>query len=217
MWPIPFGGFVFARGGHKQELHHRLTLTWGVVKKLNLLWRKAPVSLKWKLRIYNAMVATRALYGLEAIPLTQADDNKLDAFHNRGLRRLLRIKHSFWSRVSNNDVIKLANERAKLKEDKVIKPLSQVLSRKQISLYAHIIRAPNTDPMKKISITMDGKRKHANWRRVGRPRTKWYDTTKVKVLDTLTKKGVVPEQWFQHMRPNEVNSLIIEAAQERLI
>ena len=211
------GGLIMARGGHKQELHHRITSTWGVVKKLDLLWRRAPVSLKWKLRIYNAVIVNRVLYGLETIPLTQADDDKLDAFHYRGLRKLLRIKHSFWSRISNKEVIKRANERAKLKDDKVIKPLSLSLSRKQIALYAHLLRAPNNDPMKKVSFNEDGSRKMANWRRVGRPRTKWYDTTTSKVVSSLIKKGVIPGNWERIMRKEEINRLIVEAATERIL
>ena len=125
------GGLITAKGGHKQELHNRLTSTWGVAKKLDLLWRKAPVSLKWKLRIYNAVITSRALYGLETIPQTEADETKIDAFHNRGLRKRFRIKHSFWPRVSNNEIIRLANQQTKLQDDKVIKPMFHILQRRQ--------------------------------------------------------------------------------------
>ena len=162
------GGLITQKGGHKQELHNRLSSTWGVAKKLDLLWRRAPVSLKWKLRIYNSAIASRALYALETIPQTDADDAKIDAFHYRGLRKLLRIKHSFWSRISNKDVLKMANEKAKLRDDKVIKPLSQVLQQRQITLFAHILRSTDDDPMKKVSFNPDGSRKksqlEAGWK-----------------------------------------------------
>ena len=95
------GGLITSKGGHRQELHNRLTSTWGVTRKLDLLWKRAPVSLKWKLRIYNAIVVSRALYGLETIPQTDYDDKKINAFHYRGLRKILRIKHPYWSRISN--------------------------------------------------------------------------------------------------------------------
>ena len=71
--------------------------------------------------------------------------------------------------------------------------------------------------MKKVSFNGNGSRKRSNWRRVGRPRTKWYDTTKTKVIQILVRKGIVPQSWDQIMRYEEVDNLIAEAANERII
>eukprot|EP00972_Heterocapsa_arctica_P025365 3735720-Heterocapsa_arctica.AAC.1 len=59
------------------------------LKKLNTFWTKSPSSIKWKLRVYDAVIVSTLLYGLEALSLTDADRAKLDAFQSRGLRKYL--------------------------------------------------------------------------------------------------------------------------------
>ena len=44
------------------------------------------------LLIYDAVIGSKALYSLETINLTQLLRKKLDAFHLRGLRRILKVK-----------------------------------------------------------------------------------------------------------------------------
>ena len=40
-------------------------------------------SIKWKIRVYDAVIVTKLMYGLTSIPLSRADANKLDAFQMR--------------------------------------------------------------------------------------------------------------------------------------
>eukprot|EP00972_Heterocapsa_arctica_P088375 13030634-Heterocapsa_arctica.AAC.1 len=84
------------------------------LEKLNTFWTKSTSSIKWKLRVYDAVIVSKLFYGLEALSLTNADHAKLDAFQIRGLRKLLGIKHSFWSRVAHKDIVIQANVRARL-------------------------------------------------------------------------------------------------------
>eukprot|EP00972_Heterocapsa_arctica_P069989 10339635-Heterocapsa_arctica.AAC.1 len=53
--------------------------------------------------------------------------------------------------------------------------MSDRLIRKQISLFGHLLRAPLSDPLKACSVLPNRERAKANFRRVGRPRLKWYD------------------------------------------
>ena len=73
--------------------------------------KKTPVSLKWNLRVYDAVIISKLLYGLEAIPFTEQDCKQLDAFQYRGLRKLLRINHSYWSGIKNKGVLLTAHEK----------------------------------------------------------------------------------------------------------
>lgn len=107
------GGNILADGSYKKEIRHRITNTWITVWKLDLLWKKAPVSLKWKLRVFGAVIISKLLYGLEAIPFTEQHCKELDAFQYRGLRKILGIKHSYWSGVKNKQVLLTANQKAK--------------------------------------------------------------------------------------------------------
>eukprot|EP00972_Heterocapsa_arctica_P102679 15133240-Heterocapsa_arctica.AAC.1 len=142
------------------------------LQMLNTVWTKTPSSIKCKLIVYDAVIASKLLYGLEALSLTEADHAKLDAFHIRGLRKILRIKHSFWSRVANKVIRIQANVRARFPPDKQILKMSEKQIRKQFLLFGHLLRAPETDTLNKCSIKANGDRVKTNFRRVGRPRLK---------------------------------------------
>ena len=67
-------------GDHKPELQHRITATWATFRKLGLLWGKSTASIKWRIRVYDAVTVAKLMYGLASIPLTKADGRKIDAF-----------------------------------------------------------------------------------------------------------------------------------------
>ena len=69
-------------------------------QKLNIFWRHANVPKKWKLIVYNAVVISQLVFGLNTIKFTNPMLNKLDAFQIRGLRAILNIEHSYKSHVS---------------------------------------------------------------------------------------------------------------------
>ena len=81
------GGKIKNTGDHKPELQHRISATWKTVRRLDLLWAKSRASINNKIRVYDAVIVNRIIYGLTSIPLSRADANKLDAFHMRGLRK----------------------------------------------------------------------------------------------------------------------------------
>ena len=55
------------------------------------------------------MVA-KLMYGLTSIPLSKADANNIDAFQMRGLRKFVKIKHPYWSRVFNKKLLEIAKD-----------------------------------------------------------------------------------------------------------
>ena len=56
------GGKIFANGSYKKEITHRLTGAWIVVRKLDMLWKKTPIPVKWKLRVFEAVVISKGIY-----------------------------------------------------------------------------------------------------------------------------------------------------------
>ena len=89
------GGRIKNTGGHKPELQHRttaVTATWTTVGRLDLLWGKSRASVKWKLKVYDAVIVAKLVYGLSSIPHSRADANNIDAFQMRGLRKIVNIK-----------------------------------------------------------------------------------------------------------------------------
>ena len=67
--------------------------------------------------------------------------------------------------------------------------------------------------MNNISITEQGERIKADFRRVGRPRVKWYDTTRGHIIKLLRKEGIINDQVARH----EINDYITKYALDREI
>ena len=71
------GGRIKNTGDRKPELQHRITATWATLRKLGLLWGKSTANIKWKIRVYDAVIVAKLMYGLASIPLTKADGQKM--------------------------------------------------------------------------------------------------------------------------------------------
>ena len=109
-------------------------------------------------------IAVTCLYGLEGACLNKAERNKLDGFHARCVRRILKISPSFISRVSNNYV---------LREMGTI-PLSEILQQRQLNFLSHIYCEADDHPLRS-AIFMPGSVQlcRLDERKRGRPRTEW--------------------------------------------
>eukprot|EP00972_Heterocapsa_arctica_P008538 1245811-Heterocapsa_arctica.AAC.1 len=53
--------------------------------------------------------------------------------------------------------------------------MSNIFIRKQFTLFGHLLRAPEDDLLKLCSVLPSGERVKAHFKRVGRPRLKWFD------------------------------------------
>ena len=85
-----------------------------------------------------------------------------------------------------------------------------------IKLYGHIIRAEDLDLMKQVSMYQDGTRRKALFRRTGRPRSKWHTVTRNHTIKHLIDKNVILRFWQNHIRDNELDHLIVGAAEHRV-
>ena len=164
------GGKIKNTGDHKPELQHRISATWKTVRRLDLLWGKPSASIKWKIRVYGAVVVTKLMYGLISITLSKADADKIDAFQMKRLRNILKVKHPYWSRISNKKLFEMGNDKLGNEQDKkCLKKLSSRLIERQIVLFAHAIRFEEQDPFKQKSIDETGNRVMSYFRRTGSP------------------------------------------------
>ena len=106
--PYP-GTHMSAKGNPHFELSTRITSITTTLHKLVLFWKKAPVSTTRKLRVHDAIIIRKLLYGLESASLTDAGYTRFDAFQIKALRKMLGITHSYHSHVSNEVVMETAN------------------------------------------------------------------------------------------------------------
>ena len=111
---------------------------------------------KTKLRIYKSNVMSVLLCGAECWKVNQNDGQRLNTFHYRCLRRMLRI---FWPRTITNE---------KLYEEVEISRITDIIKARRWSFIGHILRFENTNDCRIVmNWTPVGKRS------IGRPKETW--------------------------------------------
>ena len=107
----------------------------------------------------------------------------------------MKVKHPYWSRISNKKLLEMANDKLGSEQDKnCLKKLSGRLIERQIVPFAHTFRLEEEDPLKIIPINEAGNRVRSYFRRTGKPRTKWYDTTRNHAIKKPIKRKTPPQR-----------------------
>ena len=161
---VYLGASICSDGGTDAELARRLGLAEAEFRKLSQVWAHAGLSPKEKYEIYDACVLSRLLYGLHVIWLRQVARRKLDGFHARCVRKILKISPSYYSRISNADVL----------EQLRAPTLSAMLLDRQLGYFGTLARRPNSCPVRRLVFEDDLSLKcFAGTRRRGRPKAEW--------------------------------------------
>ena len=175
------------------NIHHEILNKMAEVRRtwfrLEPYWKASGASKKWKLIIYDAIIRSKLLYGLETIHLTQALSKKLDAFQMRGIRRILNRRSTFVDRSNTNksllDEATLTAFPSRGDRRKII-PFSKFHMQRRVKLMGHILRSNNSDPMRQISFLPDSaQRTDYGIKRVGKPRQNWLHHTKKYVYENV--------------------------------
>ena len=124
--------------GDDEELQHRFQLAAGAFRRYTKLWgRRTLIKERTRLRVYNAVVLPVLLYNLGAVGLSEAMEQRLDAFHRRQLRAVFGV---YWPKVITNDALyRKASTR----------PLSLVVKERRWLLFGQICRLPPDTPARK--------------------------------------------------------------------
>ena len=77
----------------KHEIRKRISATMAILKKLDIFWIKTHCSKKWKLLVFNAVITSKVLYGLETLEPTEAAGRLLNTFQLKGLRKNSETTH----------------------------------------------------------------------------------------------------------------------------
>ena len=187
--------------------------THGTLSENWIYFGKNPVSPKWKLRVFDAVIISKLLYKLEAIPFTEQSCKQVDAFQYRGLRQILGIKHSLLVRSQEQTSSPDSKQKAKTEGEQLIIPISERLVNRQVKLYGHPVRANEDDLMKKVTMYQEGTRRKSLVKRGGR--TKWHTVARKHTIKQLINKRVILPNWDIHMKDPELDHMIFQAAADR--
>ena len=87
---------------------HRAAVAETAYKKLRLVWN-SNLPRKTKLRIFQSVFIPTLIFGLDTLTLRDKQLARIDAYYFRFLRRVVNIKASYYSRISNHTVWRTAN------------------------------------------------------------------------------------------------------------
>ena len=181
------GCHLNSRSDYKRELQQRIRHCTWTMKTLAEVWKGHRCSTQWKLRVYEAVVLSRLLYGLETVTLTNSLGKCLEVMHIRQLRQILKLPTTFMDRYWTNERVrnKAAEEKregAEAREQPNVRTwptIAERLGARQLTLLGHIIRAGPIDPLFQVSFADASlKSSGAVLRRVGKPKYKWIDVVK---------------------------------------
>ena len=188
---------------------HEVRKTWF---KLAPYWKASNASKKWKLIIYDAIIRSKLLYGLETVHLTDAMSKKLDVFHLKGLRQILKMQTTFVNRANSNvKVLEEASKHAYPSPDdnRKVTLFSVQHKERKAKLLGHIARADSNDPLRMATFQAGScSRIPYGKKRIGKPRQNWIHQTKKYVFLNKMRKLSYDEQ-------REQDDQILNYAQNR--
>ena len=154
------GSILSDSGDIKLDINSRIGKASAVFQRMHPIWSNSSIGTNIKLRLYKSVVLPTAIYACETWKRTATTDRCLNTFHQRCLRRILKI--TWQHRVRNEEVLRRAQTRT----------LGEIVSERRLRLAGHILRLPDHRPSKMaMSWTPPGGK-----RKKGRPKTTWRRT-----------------------------------------
>lgn len=154
-------GSVIGRDGDAEtDVKCRLGKAAAVFQQMRNIWSSASITLNIKLRLYTSIILPMATYAAETWKASASITRKVNVFHQRCLRRILRIR--YFDHITNEEVLR----RSKLPS------LSTIIAHRRLRLAGHVIRMEdNRIPKKALRWVPPG-----GQRGKGRPRLTWRRT-----------------------------------------
>ena len=116
---VYLGGKLTKDAKSHTEIISRIAATMPVLRSSDLFWKQTTCTEKWKINVYNAVVTSKLVYGLETLQFTDTTLNNMNTFQLKGLRKILGMEPTFIDRTQTNAlVLERANEEAGVEEGK---------------------------------------------------------------------------------------------------
>ena len=117
------------------DIKRRKDLSTVAMNKMFNIWiRKDRIKLKTRLKLYKALVKSVLLYNSSTWGITKAEEESINAFHRKQLRRVLGVHYP--TKITNKSLYKKTNE----------KPISDKMREARWMLFGHILRRDSNIP-----------------------------------------------------------------------
>ena len=177
------GSVITSDGKFIQDIERRragATRAFGMLRRR--LWGRREVSLKVKMKIFNAVVLPVLMYGATSWALTRTEEKRLDAFEMGMLRSIVGVR---W-----DDFVRNIDIRERLCQS----PVSLKLRRARMKWFGHVNKTGGERQLRRImNAEMEGSRP------VGRPQTRLKDVNR----RDLERSGLSMEQAAMEARDRD--------------
>ena len=163
---------------NRKNVSYRVSQAMSASKLLRPLWAHRALPPSWKLTMYRSIIQSILLYAMESSQLTPPQLTKLNHVDSKSLRRIFRIKSSFYHRVLNPTGEECSTAYlASLSFDssRAITP-SQIYSQNRLTLLGHLFRHPTSLEYSTTFMPSGQYRYTRGPNRVGRPRLHWAES-----------------------------------------
>ena len=86
------GANITKDGGGAVDVSRRIALASAQFKRISNIWQASDNSRKTKVSLFKSLVLSVLLYGYETWKLTKGEEEKLDTFQNKCLRKILKFR-----------------------------------------------------------------------------------------------------------------------------
>jgi len=150
------GSIIDKKGGTDADVKARIGKARGAFTQLTNVWKSGSIGTKTKIRIFNTSVKSVLLYGSETWRLTKQTTNKLQAFVNSCLRKILKIR---WPDTIRNEQLWEQTNQQRIEIE---------IRRRKWKWIGHTFRKPKTNiTHQALKWNPQGKRNR------GRPKSTW--------------------------------------------
>ena len=176
------GSLITEDANCTKEIRARLAKGYNVCLGLYKIWQNHGIRISTKLRLIKALVWPVATYGCESWTIKKADEDRINAFEMKCLRRVLRIA---WTEKRTNEWV--------LEKAGADRTLLANIKERKMGYYGHMIRKPDGSLEKALiqGATPGGRGR-------GRPSTTWMDNIRTwtgMTLEQITRSTEDRKGW----------------------
>ena len=173
------GCLINARGDPGREVSKRIKDCMTTLTQMHIFFRHGDSSITRKLQVYDAVIASKLMYGLESVVFNDSVADRLDSFQLKGLRKILHIPTTYYNCKYTNEYVFAAANKALQDENKNnLQRISVLHACRRKTLLAKLIVLGKDEPSATVTFDVDTMRPHDYGKlRVGRPRIKWLSRT----------------------------------------
>ena len=181
------------RGDPGTEIIGRIKHCMTLLTKLHLFFKYGDCDPAKKILVWNAVIRSKLMYGLESTVMNKSVLNRLDSFQMKTLRKILHRPTTYIDRTfSHAKLISEANTAISGEQTGKVILLSELHKQQRIKLLAKLIVLGDDEPSAVVTFTHSLQQHEYGKRRVGRPRLNWLQVTREDLWCDIKSKAA---QW----------------------